>query len=87
MKAVMKKDWFHGNISKEVSEELLAGTKKRTYLVRTSITGLPGTHTYLLRREGQPLHHFQSDKAGEDQPPENPQEQRWHVHPGGGKLV
>jgi len=38
MKTCMQKEWFHGNITKETAEDLLAGQPKKTYLVRTSKT-------------------------------------------------
>jgi len=38
MKASMQKEWFHGFISKEVSEDLLSGHPKGTFLIRTSTT-------------------------------------------------
>jgi len=38
LKAVMQKEWFHGFITKEVAEDLLAGQAKGTFLVRTSKT-------------------------------------------------
>jgi hypothetical protein len=38
IRTLMQKDWFHGDISKEVAEDLLAGQPKGSYLVRTSVT-------------------------------------------------
>jgi len=38
IRVLMQKEWFHGDISKETSEDLLSGQPKGTFLVRTSIT-------------------------------------------------
>jgi len=38
IRVLMQKEWFHGDISKEASEDLLSGQPKGTFLVRTSIT-------------------------------------------------
>jgi len=35
---LMQKEWFHGDISKDASEDLLSGQPKGTFLVRTSKT-------------------------------------------------
>jgi hypothetical protein len=34
----MQKEWFHGDIDKQRSEDLLSGQPKGTFLVRTSTT-------------------------------------------------
>jgi len=38
IRSLMMKDWFHGDISKEAAEDLLAGQNKGVFLVRTSFT-------------------------------------------------
>lgn len=38
MRVSMQKEWFHGDISKDAAEDLLAGQQKGTFLVRTSNT-------------------------------------------------
>jgi len=38
LRILMQKDWFHGDIDKQRSEDLLSGQSKGTFLVRTSTT-------------------------------------------------
>jgi len=38
IRVLMQKEWFHGDISKEVSEDLLTAQPKGSFLVRTSVT-------------------------------------------------
>jgi len=69
MEAVMEKEWFFGDISKERAEELLAAEAKGTFLVRASIT-----------QPDKPFTISKVSKKRKNQSSKNFERKRWNIN-------
>jgi len=66
IRVLMQKEWFHGDISKEASEDLLSGQPKGTFLVRTSVTEKTSPFTISkVTKKGGKINHQRIQKRAD----------------------